>query len=534
MAFSERAKDLDLFDINCMVGPTNTNREPAFKDAVELLAEMDRLGIAEALVYSSLARYAHPNDGNAHLMEMIRGEARLHPAWVLLPPGTGEIPAPSELVQQMRERGVRAARIFPRDHRYPFLERTFRPLLEALAEAKVPLLIDSSRSGWADIAVDWRELLEISSRYPDLPLVLLREGGTTWRVLFGVWQEHPNIYLDTSYFQESRITAEISDRFGADRLLFGTAMPQFDPGGPLASLLGTPLSARQRTAIAGDNARRLLGLHVRSNVESLDDEKPKPDAIWPCGPSGFRVFDVHGHIGRWEHRYYADWAAEHMVQYMDQLGIERFCVSDVQAIGPDYRRGNDRIGAAVKQFPNRLVGYGVYNPNYGDQMADEMRRCFDELSCRGIKLHCALHDTATTDQSYRLAFQTAHERACPILCHVHENPSPEFFKSILADYPRCKFIYAHVGGGGKADLKPLLDVARERPNFFVELSLSNIPRGGLKWLAGEIPIEQILYGSDHPLNDFTFQLGRVFYADIDDSSKQKILWDNAARIFNIS
>lgn len=516
---------LHFFDFNCMLGPTNTNREPSFQTAGQLLAEMDRVGIGEALVYSSLARYAHPADGNARLMEEIHDQPRLHPCWVGLPPGTGEMPEPSALVRQMQEQKVRALRLLPVAHRYPLLEETLRPLLRELAAAKIPLLIDADRTNWSEIKLDWREIFTIAGSHPDLPLVLLREGGTTSRVLFSVWDRYPNIRLDASYLQESGVIREIVSRFGSDKLVFGSALPRFDAGGPLASVRGATVSDQERAAIAGNNARHLLGL------------PPAPvgrPPAWPCGKNGFRVFDTHGHTSRWDLKYYPDWSAAQMVERMDELGIERFAVSDILAVGPDFRSGNDRTGRAVAQFPDRLVGYAVYNPNYAAEMKGEMERCFDELGCRGIKLHCALHETATVDDSYRLAFQTAHERACPMLCHVLHNPSPEFFKSILAEYPDCRFLYAHIGGTSPETLEPFLEVAHERPNFLIELSLSVMQRGVLAWLTQNAPVEQILFGSDHPLNEFSFQLGRVLYADIDDTVKQKILWDNAARIFNIS
>jgi len=507
-----------------MLGPTNTDREPAFRTAGALLAEMDRVGIAEALVYASQARMAHPADGNTCILDMVRDHPRLHPCWVVLPPGNSEQPEPEELVARMRECGVRAARMFPEEHRFPLLERSLRPLLASLAEAEIPLLLDVGRTGWSQIALDWREVMAMADAHPDLPLVLLREGGSTERVLFSVWEELPNLYLETSYMQESRIVEEVVDQFGPAKLLLGTGMPVYDAGGPLSLLAGAQITSAQRADIAGNNLRDLL---------KLPKCEEEAESAWPCGAGGYRVFDVHGHLGRWERKYYRDSTAAEMVARMDQVGIERFAVSDVLAVGPDYRRGNDRIGAAVSSFPGRLVGYVVYNPNYESEMADEMKRGFDELGCRGIKLHCALHEVSTEDPKYRPAFQVAQERGCAILCHVHEGPSPEFLLQVLADYPDATFIYAHAGGGSRKEIEPFVAVAQERPNLFFDLGLSTMLRGSLAWLAERVPATQIVYGSDHPLNEFTFQLGRVLHADVPDELKRIILWDNAAGVFGV-
>ena len=515
---------MKFFDINCMLGPTNTNREPAFLNVQSLLAEMDRVGIEEALVFSSLARESHPIDGNQHIVEAVQGIHRLHPCWVVLPPGTLEMPEPGKLVERMKSAGVRAARMCPVQHRYPLIERSCRALFKELTAAKIPLLIDTNRPSWSQTTLDWRDIFDVAENHPDLQLVLLREGGTTARVLFSVWDDFPNIKLDASYLQESRIVEEIVERFGAERLLFGTAMPQYDAGGPLASVLGAPVSDAARDSIAGDNARRLLGLPVLPSTTR---------SVWPCGERGFRVFDVHGHLGPWEAKYYPDSTAEQMITRMDQLGIERFVFSDMLGIGPDFRRGNDRVAKAITQFPDRLMGYVVYNPNYEASMKEEMRRCFDDLGFHGIKLHCATHDTSTEDPSYRLAFETAHERACPVLCHCNEGPSPEFLTNLLNEFSDMKFIFAHLGGCTRQAISKFVDVANECPNLFLELSVSVMPRGVLAWLVEQIPVDQILYGSDHPINEFSFQLGRVLFADIDDNLKQRILWDNAARIFKL-
>jgi predicted TIM-barrel fold metal-dependent hydrolase len=505
-----------------MLGPTNTERVPSFRTATELLAEMDRVGIAEALVYASQARLAHPSDGNAALLDAIGNEPRLHPCWVVRPPGTGEQPDPEALVAAMRARGVRAARLFPDEHSFPLVERSLRPLLRALSAARIPLLVDTGRTSWHEIRLDWREVFAIAEAHPSLPLVLLREGGSTARVLWSVWGELPNLRLDTSYLQEARVIEEIAGRFGAERLLFGTALPRYDAGGPLGLLAGARVSEAARAGIAGDNLRRLFGLPAAAETRGPS---------WPCGTGGFRVFDVHTHLGRWQRKYYDEATAGELVRRMDEIGIERAATSDLLAIGPDFAAGNRRAGAAARDFAGRIVGYAVFNPNYGAESAAALARAFDEHGCGAVKLHCMLHETATDAPAYRPAFRFAQERACPVLCHTHGSPSPEFFMRLLGDHPNLAFIHAHIGGGERAPLEPFLELAHARPNFFFDQAMSAMPRGTLAWLAERVPPAQIVYGSDHPVMDFPYQLGRVLYADLPDALKRIILWDNAARIF---
>ena len=107
-----------LFDANCFLGRRSVHTalgQPV--TAEELLAEMDRLGVAEALVTHAMAVDGHPRDGNERLLREIAPFPRLHPCWVLLP-SSGEMPPPAELVARMRDAGVRAARLCPARHRY--------------------------------------------------------------------------------------------------------------------------------------------------------------------------------------------------------------------------------------------------------------------------------------------------------------------------------------------------------------------------------------------------------------------------------
>lgn len=511
---------MHLFDCNCMLGPTNTGRERPFVGVNDLLAEMDRVGIEETLVHHSCAVQAHPEYGNQRLLDEIAGEPSLHPAWVLLPPGPQELGSTDRLIENMRVAGVRAAFMYPNLHKYSFTPNTLGELPAALEAAGIPIFVNTGRTHWSQITIDWDGVIAICRSHPGLHVTLLHEGGTTQRALFAQWPELPNLHLDTCYFQMPEPIAGVCNRFGAGSLLFGTNMPTTDPGGPIHTLWAADIDEATRAAVAGDNLRRMMGLAPKG-AGSM--------GTWPCGAAGFRVFDIHGHLGRWETVHSPVGRPDEIVAAMDRIGIETIVVSDFVAIGPDFRDGNARTAAAVRQFPGRILGYGAYNPNYGDAMAEEMRRCLDEYGMVGLKVHCGQHDTRITDDRYRPAFAFANERGLPVL--VHGNPPTEWLDSLLAEYPDMYFLLAHRGGRVIDEGDTIVALASQRPNLIFDLTASACHRGYLAWLVGGIGPDQICYGSDFPLMDFSYQLGRVLGADISDDDKRKILCHNAARIF---
>ena len=511
---------MDLLDINVMLGPTSDAAEPQFRNADDLLRELDRLQIAEALVYSSHARYGHPREGNWRLFEQLGGHRdRLHPCWLLLPPGTPELPAPDEIVRQMREHGVHAARLLPGQHLFPVSRRILGPLLAALAEAAIPLILDLERRHWSDMS-PWDEIFDLCEAYPRLPVILLREGGDAPRVMYHLWDEFPNLYLETSYIQSANCLEEICERFGSGRILFGSGMPAYDAGGPIATVAGSRLTGGQRAAIAGNNARRLL---------RLEAPREATDREWPVAADGMRVWDIHGHLGPWYKIPYPVYNAGDTVRRMDEVGVERFVISDIRAIENDPDSGNARAIEATAEYPGRLFAYAGYAPGKYANNIGSFERLFDEPGVVGIKFHCQLHNTPPDSPKYRPAFEVANERRLPIL--THGVLPPDMLRGLLAEMPHLTYIAAHFAASPPEAHEPYLEIAGEFSNLYYDTTGSTVLRGGFARLVARMPPEQILYGSDFPIMDFPYQLGRVLYADISDELKRKILWENPSRIY---
>jgi predicted TIM-barrel fold metal-dependent hydrolase len=250
---TSRIRDLKLFDANCMLGRMIAPKE-AFPLSVEqLLGVMDDFEIAEALVYHASSKEYHPVDGNRVLLEEIVHSNRLHAMWVVMPSHTDEFPAEQKLVEQMLAAGVKAARVFPHPDNHHF---TLKPwvsgrLLRALEDIRIPLFVDHEE-------IDWDTIHDLCGRYPGLPLVLTNVGYRDNRFLYPLLAEFQNLHIDLSNYCGHRAIEDVVDRFGAQRLLFGSHLPYFTPGSAIGMLSYARISESDRKQIAGENLRTLI------------------------------------------------------------------------------------------------------------------------------------------------------------------------------------------------------------------------------------------------------------------------------------
>jgi predicted TIM-barrel fold metal-dependent hydrolase len=217
-----------------------------------------------------------------------------------------------------------------------------------------------------------------------------------------------------------------------------------------------------------------------------------------------------------------------MVRTMDRIGIDRACVFSTLAISIDMRGGNDLSLAAAREFPDRLLAYAVPDPNRPGQVPEEMRRCL-ELGARGIKFHTQLHQYPFDGPGYQPAFAFADAHRLPLISHGVG--APDTLRRIARDYPQAHFIVAHAGaGGGGAQGDPLVRVAAEEPNVYLDLASSIGRFGAFARMVGALGARKLLYGSDTPWMCFTHQIGRVLMAPIPEADKRLILGENMARL----
>ncbi len=247
----------ELFDVNVSLGPLPQRPPGAPTDAAGLLALLDAYDIGRALVCHTVAKWHHPTDGNERLLRAIDGEPRLVPCWVVMPGATGEVPPEAEQVAQLLAAGARAARLCPKTHGLLLEPWVIAPLAQALAAKRVPLLLDFDNAHYSEPR-HWDFITWLLMDFPDLPVILLRQSHAEFRVIYPLLERAPNLYVETSYLGGHSSLIELVERFGAERFIFGTGLPLFEPALPITTLSYGGLEPAARAAIAGQSLQRLL------------------------------------------------------------------------------------------------------------------------------------------------------------------------------------------------------------------------------------------------------------------------------------
>lgn len=248
-------------------------------------------------------------------------------------------------------------------------------------------------------------------------------------------------------------------------------------------------------------------------------------------PLGIPVIDCHAHVGpaRGIDR---PTSPDDLVRLMDAIGIERSVVSGLMfATGVRVETMNEWVSDTLRAHPDRFLGYCYLNPNFPEDMADEIERCFDQPGFAGFKLHVSWNGVPYDADVYAPVYEFASARGLPILAHTWGDEAVRALGRMARQYPAIPFLAGHSGAG---DVEINLDEARRTPNLSLELTYS----GGTPWqvarLVREVGAERIVWGSDTILFAASNQIGKVVFADISEAEQRAILSDNARRIFRLT
>jgi predicted TIM-barrel fold metal-dependent hydrolase len=235
------------------------------------------------------------------------------------------------------------------------------------------------------------------------------------------------------------------------------------------------------------------------------------------------------------------------LKFMDSAEIERAGL--INYVSPEVigftAEINDWIAKYCSADRKRLLAFGSVHPKYIEDAAAEVDR-LKKLGIRGLKVHPSHQLFAPNEYRNGLGpLRAMYERAqvlrLPVMIHTGTSIFPGarnvYAQPILADdvgvdFPALVVILAH--GGRPLWMNEAFFLVRRHPNMYMDIS--GIPPQKLMESFPRIEeiADKVLFGTDWPGPGVPSIRGNIekFRAlPISPQAQQKILYDNAARLF---
>jgi hypothetical protein len=237
-----------VFDANVRVGDRHDEPSPC-PDRAALLAEMDRHGVARALIYHAQSEEISALDGNRFLESWLGNDGRLVPQW-------SAIPTPESLAQiqrlyaQGRVSSVRLFETWPDGA--PFRPWVFGNLLNWLQAQRIPVWIPLPK-------IDPDDLVSTLQQFPGLVTVLVGAHYVHHLLVRPLLKTLPTAHLELSRYEPIGGVEALCREFGAERLIYGSWYWRYAMGPMLYYLHQTHLSEAELALVCAGNLERILG-----------------------------------------------------------------------------------------------------------------------------------------------------------------------------------------------------------------------------------------------------------------------------------
>jgi len=234
------------------------------------------------------------------------------------------------------------------------------------------------------------------------------------------------------------------------------------------------------------------------------------------------IMDAHTHLGGYFNLYHIPFGdVKGILEQLDRLGIDKICTFSFAGVNSDFTLGNDLVAQAVKDYPDRIVGYTTLNANYPEEWITELERC-REMGLKGIKIICEYQGTTTERTNFSPVYQYANDHQMIMLNHYWG--SPNFLDGLAEEYPNACFIIGHYS-------TQYAEVLRKKKNVY-QCTCAALMFGDIEKLLRSVEADKIVYGSDLTDLDGPFGLAPILYAKTSDEDKRKILGLTMQRVLD--
>jgi uncharacterized protein len=232
---------------------------------------------------------------------------------------------------------------------------------------------------------------------------------------------------------------------------------------------------------------------------------------------------------------------DELLRRMDRSGVDKA----LTWLQPPYMReitnSNKYVYSAMKNNPDRILGFGWADPNLGIEKAkDEVKRCIYEYGFFGVKLNGAQNSFYIDDPKLSIPVIEEIAKTGNILAFhcggdAYEQTHPFRIGKIAKMFPELQIFMVHMGGAAFADLSnAAIEIAAQNPNItLIGSAIRSIP---ILKAVKTLGASRVCFGSDTPFELMHVEVAKynsLLDGEVTKEEKDSIMGGNILRLFNL-
>lgn len=214
------------------------------------------------------------------------------------------------------------------------------------------------------------------------------------------------------------------------------------------------------------------------------------------------------------------------------------------------RPSTRRVVEATRDHPHLVVVAGLDYETFTPGHLDELRDYVQDGRLRGLKLYPGYQPFYPGDPKWEPAYAFAAEHRIPVMIHSGDTylrqgklkyAHPIHVDEVAVDHPEVTFVICHIGNPW---IRDCMEVVYKNPNVYCDISgltLGDFDDRFEKFMRTQLQdmllygVEptNVLFGTDWPIASMESYLEFMNQLATPRKEKEKILWENAVRIYRL-
>lgn len=263
------------------------------------------------------------------------------------------------------------------------------------------------------------------------------------------------------------------------------------------------------------------------------------------------VIDCHTHINNY-HNEEVDSIQEclnNLITSMKRNRVDKSMILTSYRVGPGRPSTKEAVDA-TRDLDNVFIVAGMDYHRFSAAEIKELEGYAKEGSIKGLKLYPGYQPFYPNDEKWEALYALAAEYKLPVMIHSGDTYTPKgkvkyshpiHVDEAAVDHPDVNFVICHLGNPWTRDC---MEVVYKNKNVYTDISglvLGNFSDRFERYMRKQleemllfgVEPDKVLFGTDWPISSMETYLEFMEELAAPVKEKQKILYQNAERLFNL-